>query len=171
MRQDGLVWLALALLLLGGVRADQKDLALLLGGVRADEEEGDKAEAVKQEWGKLNGTWEVVRSTSDGEEVSLPRKVKLALTLKDGKYTFRQGDEVIEEGTVKIDPTTTPKSMEISAATGPDKGKTFRSIYEVKGDTQRVCEAPPGKPRPKAFGAKEGSGHTLITYKRVKARD
>jgi hypothetical protein len=56
-------------------------------------------------------------------------------------------------------------------SSGPDKGKTVRGIYEVKGDTQRVCVAAAGKPRPKAFESREGSGHTLITYKRAKARD
>jgi hypothetical protein len=34
-----------------------------------------------------------------------------------------------------------------------------------------VCLARPGKPRPKAFESKAGSGHRLETYKRVKARD
>jgi hypothetical protein len=42
---------------------------------------------------------------------------------------------------------------------------------EVKGDTHRVCFAAPGKPRPKAFESKEGSGHMLQTYKRAKTGD
>jgi uncharacterized protein (TIGR03067 family) len=148
-------------------------LALLLGGgVLADEKKTDKAEAVKEEWKRLNGTWKWVRAVVDGREVAAPKPWhKETLTLKDGKYTCREGKMVEEEGTAKLDPTTTPKSMDISAGTGPDKGKTILALYEVRGDTLRVCLAPPGKPRPKAFESKEGSGHVVVTHKRVKTED
>jgi uncharacterized protein (TIGR03067 family) len=145
-------------------------LALLLGGVRADEKEGDKAEAVKEEWKRLNGTWGVVRLVVDDKEVPVP-KGKVTLTLKDGKFTDRVGDKVLGEGTAEIDPTTSPKSLDIRATSGPNKGKSSLAIYEVKGDTLRVCWAAPGKPRPKKLESKEGSGHDLFTYKRAKPRN
>jgi uncharacterized protein (TIGR03067 family) len=87
-----------------------------------------------------------------------------SVTLKDGKYTSKVGDE----GTVKVDPTTTPKSQDITPSGGDFKGKSSLAIYEVKGNTLRVCWAPPGKPRPEAFECKKGSGHALYTYKRAK---
>jgi uncharacterized protein (TIGR03067 family) len=146
-------------------------LAVLLGGaVRADEKEGDKEAAIKEEWKRLNGTWEPVRIVADGKEQPAPKE-KATVTLKDGRYTVRQGGKVVGEGASKIDPSTSPKSLDITPGSGPTKGKTVPAIYEVKGDTHRVCIAGPGKPRPKAFEAKEGSGHTLVTYKRIKARD
>jgi uncharacterized protein (TIGR03067 family) len=153
MRRCGLAGLALALLLGGGLRAEDK--------------KGDKGAAVKEEYKRLNGTWELVRAVDDGKELPAP-KVKTTVTFKDGKYTARQGGKVVAEGTAKLDPTTSPKAVDTTPATGADKGKTSRGIYEVKGDTQRVCFARPGQPRPKTFGAKEGSGHGLATYKRVK---
>ena len=156
MRLCGLAGLALALLLGGGVLADEKD--------------GDKGEAVKKEWKSLNGTWEAVRAVVDGKKMPAPKE-KATVTVKDGKYTVRVGEKVASEGTAKIDPTTTPKSIDGTPATGESKGKTFLGIYEVKGDTRRICYAEPGKPRPKAFESKEGSGHRLATYKRAKTRD
>jgi len=95
----------------------------------------------------------------------------LTVTLKDGTATSKGGGEADRESTVKIDPTTTPKSQDDLLTTGPDKGKTRLSIYEVKGDTYRVCIAAPDKPRPTAFESKEGSGHSLYTFKRAKPRD
>jgi uncharacterized protein (TIGR03067 family) len=146
-------------------------LALLLGGgVRADEKKTDKEAAVKEEWKRLNGTWEWVRAAADGKEAPAPKE-KVTLTLKDGKATAKAGDKLLGEATAKVDPTTSPKSLDLTPAARGSKGKTVSAIYEVKGDTQRVCIAPPGKPRPKAFEAQEGSGHTLVTYKRVKARE
>jgi uncharacterized protein (TIGR03067 family) len=157
MRHNGPVWLALALI-------------VLLGGGPADEKKEDKDEAVKQEWKRLNGTWERVRAVADGKEQPAPKE-KVTVALKDGKFTVRQGDKVLAEGAAKVDPTTSPKSLDITPATGEYKGKTLPAIYEVKGDTHRVCAAQPGKPRPKAFASKEGSGHFLNTYKRVKPKD
>jgi len=156
MRQCGLAGLALALLLGGGVRAGEKD--------------GDKGEAVKKEWGRLNGTWEMVGAVDDGKELPAPKE-KVTLTLKDGKYTVRQGGKVVAEGAAKLDPTTSPKSLDTTPSSGPGEGKTSLGIYEVKGDTYRVCFARPGQPRPKTFEAKKGSGDALYTHKRVKARD
>jgi uncharacterized protein (TIGR03067 family) len=155
MRRRGLAGLALALLLGGGALADDK---------------ADKAEAVKKEWKRLNGTWEGVRAVIDGKEQPAPKE-KVTFTLKDGKYTVREGGKVVAEATFKVDPTTSPKSLDLTPATGAYKGKTILGIYEVKGDTHRLCFAPPGKPRPKAFESKKGSGDALHTFKRVKARD
>jgi uncharacterized protein (TIGR03067 family) len=156
MRQYGVACLALALLLCSGVGADDK--------------KEDKEAAVKEEWKRLNGTWELAGVVREGEKMPAPKE-KVTVTLKDGKYTVRQGGKVTGEGTAKIDPTTRPKSADLSPSSGEAKGKTVLAIYEAKGDTHRLCLAPPGKPRPKSFEAEKGSGHTLYTYKRVKPRD
>jgi hypothetical protein len=89
MRRYGLAGLALAVLLGGGVRADEKD--------------GDKGEAVKKEWKRVNGTWELVRAVVDGKEQPAPKE-KVTVALRDGKYTVKQGGKVVAEGTGKIDP-------------------------------------------------------------------
>jgi uncharacterized protein (TIGR03067 family) len=153
MRRCGAVGVALALLLAGALRADEKG--------------GANEAAINKEYKLRNGTWEVVRVVVDGKEQPAPKE-KATVTLKEDKYTVRQGGKVVREGTGKIDPTTRPKSLDITPATGEYKGKTALAIYGVKGDKQRVCVAPPGKPRPEAFESKEGSGHIWQTYKRVK---
>ena len=45
------------------------------------------------------------------------------------------------EGVAKFDPTATPKSIDYWHLNGPDKGKTGLGIYELQGDTLRVCWA------------------------------
>jgi len=37
-------------------------------------------------------------------------------------------------GTQKVDPTKTPKAIDISDDSGPNKGKTCLGIYEFKGE-------------------------------------
>jgi hypothetical protein len=46
--------------------------------------------------------------------------------------------------------------------------KGVKGIYEIDGDTLRICVAKKGKERPKTFESKEGSGHVLTVMKRVK---
>jgi uncharacterized protein (TIGR03067 family) len=141
-------------------------LAFLLGGgLRGEDRKVDK-----EGWKALNGTWEVVSAVADGKKQP-PPKEKATVTNKDGKYTLKVGDTMVGGGTVKIDPSASPATVDITPSSGPDKGKSVLGIYEVKGDTLRSCIAPAGKPRPRAFESKEGSGHTLFTYKRVKPRE
>ena len=51
---------------------------------------------------------------------------------------------------------------------GPGKGKTMLGIYELTGDTYKVCFALPGGERPKEFASKPGSKTMLIVMKREK---
>ena len=48
------------------------------------------------------------------------------------------------------------------------KGKTTLSIYEIEGDTLKICSVEPGKDRPTEFSSKPGSGHFLRVFKREK---
>jgi uncharacterized protein (TIGR03067 family) len=138
--------------------------------VLAGEKKEDKEAAVKKEWKRLNGTWEWVSSVT-GKEVPIPKGGE-TVTIKDGKYTVRDGGKVAEQGTAKIDPTTRPKSVDLTWSTGPNKGKTVLGVYEVEGDEYRVCFAAPRKPRPtKVSELRPGSGHRIYTFKRAKARD
>ena len=73
-----------------------------------------------------------------------------------------------DRGTVKLDPSKSPKAMDIRGAEGPNKGKTILAIYELDGDTLRVCYDHSGKARPSAFKAEAKSPRSLITYRRAK---
>jgi len=75
---------------------------------------------------------------------------------------------VINEGTVKLDPTKKPKAIDITFTAGERKGQMVLGIYEIEGDTFRVCVARPGDERPAEFSAKAGSGRTLVAYQREK---
>ena len=47
-------------------------------------------------------------------------------------------------------------------------GKVTRAIYELSGDTLRVCYAFDGGERPMELATREGSPWVLVTYKREK---
>jgi uncharacterized protein (TIGR03067 family) len=66
----------------------------------------------------------------------------------------------------KADPSKTPHEMEWVRATEPSAGTTLLAIYEISGDTFRVCFDPSGNARPEEFA---GSGHVCHVWKRVKS--
>jgi uncharacterized protein (TIGR03067 family) len=138
--------------------------ALLSAGLAAGVSWGDdKVPDAK----KFDGTWQGVSVTNDGKEMPKEEAEKLTLTVKGDRYTLKGGPEAIE-GTHKLDPSKSPRTIDATRTAGPDKGKTILGIYELTDDTYKVCFAPPGKDRPTEFSARAGSGNRLIVMKRQK---
>src|SRR5215207_8394237 len=109
--------------------------------VRADE----KAD----EWKGLGGTWTVEKAVLGGTDATAALSAAV-LTIAEGKYTLQfEGKE--DKGTVAIDLAKKPKVMDIEGVEGANKGKKYKAIYELAGDTMKVCYALEGEVRPTEF--------------------
>jgi uncharacterized protein (TIGR03067 family) len=128
-----------------------------------------KEEAVAKDLQAFQGTWRLSSKEEDGKKFS-EEEIKDVIGTIDGSgnVSVRRGDKVVNEGTVKLDPTKKPKTIDVTFTGGERKGKSVLGIYEIERDTFRVCVARPGDERPTEFSAKAGSGHILIVYKREK---
>jgi uncharacterized protein (TIGR03067 family) len=115
----------------------------------------------------LNGTWLPQKMELGG--IGFPEEVRksIKLVVKDDKYTVTAG-KGLDQGTVKINAGAKPKTMDIIGVEGPNKGKTFLAIWELDGDTLRVCYDLTGTSRPTEFKSPEGSQLFLVTYLREK---
>jgi hypothetical protein len=83
------------------------------------------------------------------------------LTVDDG------GKEVAFQGHFKLDPSRKPKEIDVTELDGERKGKTTSGLYEIDGDTLRLCHPGlPGGDRPSVLESKEGSTDYLWTLKR-----
>jgi uncharacterized protein (TIGR03067 family) len=87
--------------------------------------------------------------------------------LYNGKYEVFVGEEP-DRGTDTLDSTTTPKSMTIIGTAGPNIGRTFPAIFELKGDTLRICYDLSGAKHPTEFKSIAGTRLYLVTYNRKK---
>jgi uncharacterized protein (TIGR03067 family) len=127
-------------------------------------------DAVSKELAALKGTWVVVSAVRDGNKLSYDQIEGVRFTIKEtGKVLVKKGEKVLFEGTIKVDPTKTPKTEDATQTSeGENKGKTTLSIYEIEGDTLKICSAEPEKDRPAEFFSKPGSGHFLRVFKREK---
>jgi uncharacterized protein (TIGR03067 family) len=91
----------------------------------------------------------------------------ISLKLDNGKYEVFVGDKP-DKGTYTLDSASKAKGMTITGTEGPNKGKTFPAIYELKGDTLRICYDLSGAKRPTEFKSIAGTRLYLVTYNRKK---
>jgi uncharacterized protein (TIGR03067 family) len=136
--------------------------------VAADAKDDD----AKKELKKLEGKWVMVSGEMDGKKVLDEHVKKSKITYTGATVaveTPHQSSETIKATIKKVDTTKTPHEMHWARDNGPGAGKTMMAIYEWMGpDQYRICFDPSGKEVPKEFKTKEGSGHILHVWKRVK---
>jgi uncharacterized protein (TIGR03067 family) len=141
---------------------------------RADDEKDKKKDApdkekVAAEDKKFEGTWVVTKMESGGRVAGEEQLGGMSFVIKGKKYEQKRGDELIEAGTQDLDPTKSPKHMDVTVTEGETKGEKQLAIYEIEGDKIRACFAQHGsKERPTKFESKEGSDHIYIEMKRKK---
>ncbi len=115
----------------------------------------------------LEGTW-TPKTAQLGETVLRDDDLKeIKLVIAGDQYTVT-GVKAIDKGSIKFDAAKNPKTMDIIGGEGPNKGKTFLAIYEINGDTLRICYDLGGKTRPTEFATKKGAALFLVTYQRAK---
>jgi uncharacterized protein (TIGR03067 family) len=126
---------------------------------------GDSAE----DWHKLKGDWQAVEIlTLDGRSLA-------ANEVKAVKVTFAGADRMIfiagkHEYSVKLDASKKPKAIDLKALDGESKGGVLLGIYQLDGDTLKLCVTSDPKiyDRPSRFTSEVGSKNFLYTFKRAK---
>ena len=117
----------------------------------------DPKDAVKKEYDKFEGTWKMESFTVDGKPTPIETFAEFRMTLKGENFTTVSADGKTS-GTYKIDPSKSPKTIDIAFTGG-----------QLDGDTYTVCRpAGGGKERAKELDSKPGSGLVLEVLKRVK---
>lgn len=115
----------------------------------------------------MEGKWKVASAEAGGHSVESDDLKEIVVTIMGDHYSLMTKDGP-DGGTLKLDETQKPKTMDATDTEGLDVGKTIKAIYEIAGDTMRVCYALDGSARPTEFATKEGSPWLLITYRREK---
>lgn len=146
--------------------------SLLLAGFGPAPASGDPAgNDFTKELKALAGTWRPVSAENNGFKASQADLQGIRwIRDPDGKWEMRRGGKTVVGWTVKkIDATKTPRAIDIEVATGEHKGVVYLGIYELDGDTLRICFALPDRPvRPTGFAAGKGSVCALSEFKREK---
>ena len=102
----------------------------------------------------------------DGNSLAGDKVKETTIVIKDDTFRFPQlaEDATSKAGTFKLDATKKPKQMD----TVSTEKEVMLGIYELGGDSYKVCFAPIGKPRPGEFTSQPGSGNILQVWEREK---
>jgi len=111
---------------------------------------------------RLQGTWTIESLEMDGRKMP---GGEARIVVRGNRFTtIAMG--ATYEGTVVVDQATIPRSFDLRFEEGPEKGNTSFGIYELDGDTWRICLTTRGSERPTEFAAPPGSGIALETLRR-----
>jgi uncharacterized protein (TIGR03067 family) len=123
---------------------------------------------VEMELKKFQGAWTFESSEFGGQKLPADQLKDFVLTYDGAKHTVKNGTQMIQAGTQTLDPSKSPKTIDVTLTEGPMKGVVLLGIYEIDGDTLRVCFDLGGKERPKEFKSAPGSQTSVNVHKRAK---
>jgi uncharacterized protein (TIGR03067 family) len=118
---------------------------------------------------KIQGTWKAVACQVEGQDMDLndPRF--------ETQWTFRGNNLTITAqgltnySTFQLDPARKPKGIDMLVGkdqAGKGDGKTSLGVYELDGDTLKICVFPNKQGRPAAVAARRGDGAFVLIFKR-----
>jgi len=115
----------------------------------------------------IQGHWKPVTGELSGHPMAETVLQTISMKLEKGKYEVI-ADGRPDRGTYTLDASTKPRGMTVTGTEGPNQGKVFPCIYELKGDTLRICYDLSGAKRPTEFKSLPGTKLYLVTYARKK---
>ncbi|MGD9721767.1 MAG: TIGR03067 domain-containing protein [Pirellulales bacterium] len=110
---------------------------------------------------ELHGKWIVESFQYNGNPVD---RLKEAIReFKDGKYSLtpKMGDAIT--GDVKLDTSKSPKTIDLDV-----NGRVLHGIYQLDGDTLKMCYNLTRDDRPTEFVSTPDSGLIVVIHKREK---
>lgn len=121
---------------------------------------------------RLQGTWNVTATESDGasgaKEINERTTFTFAKDKMHDQFTPEKGKPIRITYTVSLDATKKPKTIDLTFTDGPLKGEKLNGIYDIDGDTLKLCMGRADAKRPTEFKAPKGSDAVMQTLKRAK---
>jgi uncharacterized protein (TIGR03067 family) len=118
---------------------------------------------------KLQGKWQVTALEHGGKKSELKDIASLTLEVAKSRFTSRDGGDVKEDAEATLlDAGAKPAAIDLKITAGSDRDKVVKGVWKLNGDELTMCVAEPGRERPAEFKGAEGTGHTLLVFKRVK---
>jgi len=130
----------------------------------AAREEGDEK--------KLQGDWKMAGGVWEGNQMPAVALSDTLWLVQGDRIIFQADGQVVGHFAYKLAPDQKPKAIDVTLTDegGRPKGKPETWVYELDGDTLRVCKPINGKTaRPKELASKPGSNTMVMELKRQPA--
>src|SRR5690349_19137852 len=103
----------------------------------------------------LQGVWVVSSLDMEGRSMPAGMLADARITVKEDRFTST-GMGAEYSGKIELDPLQSPRQIDMKFDAGPEAGNINRGIYELAGDTWKLCLATSGTVRPADFTAAPG---------------
>jgi len=120
---------------------------------------------MRDELDLLQGAWAVAELEMEGQTISGGMLANARVEITGNRFSS-VGMGAVYEGTLTLDDSASPHHLNMQFDAGPEKGNTNLGIYELIGDTWKICLSTKGEVRPAAFAAPAGSGFVFETLRR-----
>jgi uncharacterized protein (TIGR03067 family) len=117
---------------------------------------------------RLYGDWICVSGTIDGKPLPDATVQELRLAITQTRYITEKGNETLFNSTYRVDRTKSPARIFMLGNEGALTGKEAQGIYEISGETLRICYAMPGEAAPSTFDSKPGSKAHFVLWRPAK---
>lgn len=108
----------------------------------------------------LQGAWRVTALEVDGQPMAAETLKEARIVIEGSRFTST-GMGAVYGGTLELDSSAAPARLDLKFDSGPEQGNINRGIYELTGESWRLCLATRGTVRPTSFVSPPGSGIAL----------
>jgi uncharacterized protein (TIGR03067 family) len=117
----------------------------------------------------MQGTWKVVELSEKGEKLTAKEIDPVEVVILATKMAVHDDGKFREELTLKLNAKQKPRAVDLKYTKGPNTGKQESAIYELEGDTLKLCinEKQNGA-RPTEFKSTKENEFSLVVLKKVK---
>ncbi|MFO0950667.1 MAG: TIGR03067 domain-containing protein [Isosphaeraceae bacterium] len=131
-------------------------------------DESEDSPAVKADVERLQGLWKLESLEVNGKKAP-DDQIRSWILVIEGKQYNPGSRETSVEYSFRLDPTLTPKAIDLIPHEGPMKGRSLRGIYSVSDEAFILCRAlGSDSERPAGFNTRPESGLVKVVWKRRK---
>ncbi|MCX7414132.1 MAG: TIGR03067 domain-containing protein [Planctomycetia bacterium] len=115
------------------------------------------------------GRWRIVSAELNGRQIDRQFTAMLSVSYAaDGTWTVFFKTIPVAEGTSSPNQAADPKSFNMATlGSGTNSGRRYRGIYEIQGNTRRMCFVPADRPLPADFSTAPASDRLLVSMERI----
>src|SRR3954463_11529267 len=114
------------------------------------------AVAARDDAQAIQGTWVPVKADIGGKPMKEEFLTNTVMTLSSGKYEVTVAGSP-DKGIYSLGTESKIKTIDVTGTEGPNAGKKIPGIYELNGETLRICYGLRGSPRPTEFKSPPGT--------------
>jgi uncharacterized protein (TIGR03067 family) len=118
---------------------------------------------------RLKGRWVAETREYQGKVEKKSELNGLTLVFDAEKFVITtEGDRVMLKGTITVDPTVSPKAIDVKVAGRDGKESVVPAIYELSGDKLKTAFPLEGTDQPSDFTTRAESKVRVTVYRRAK---